>query len=145
MNKSIQMNLFDYFKDSGTFTIEEANKCVLEHYKKDVKIPSIRARIYEGIDKGLFKKVSRGVYIAESKDNSCLLVNGDGRDLSMIRDNSIDAIICDHPYKLSESHKGGNRNLADYDTFRYTEEDFKEKIQSIKRRWISCRNATRKK
>ena len=132
MSKSIQMNLFDYFKDSGTFTIEEANKCVLEHYKKDVKIPSIRARIYEGIDKGLFKKVSRGVYIAESKDNSCLLVNGDGRDLSMIRDNSIDAIICDHPYKLSESHKGGNRNLADYDTFRYTEEDFKEKYRVLK-------------
>lgn len=99
---TIQMNLFDYFYEQDNFTIKEATELVKEVRGKRVNDESIRARIYEGIDRGIFKRVSRGVYKVESQingtTNQCLLINGDGRDLSMIKDNSIDGIITDHPY-----------------------------------------------
>lgn len=44
--KGIQTTLFDYFNDAEYFTIQEANELVLEHQKRDVNAPSIRARIY---------------------------------------------------------------------------------------------------
>ena len=36
-----------------------------------------------------------------------MLVQGNGRDLSFLKDNSIDAIITDHAYDLKKSLKGG--------------------------------------
>ena len=39
----------------------------------------------------------------EGKENTCLLINGDGRDLSIIKDKSIDGIITDHPYDLQKA------------------------------------------
>lgn len=131
--KTIQTTLFDYFMDSDSFTLKEAERVTKEVLDKEVKVPSIRARIYEGIDKGYFERVSKGVYRTRSKEGvECLLINGDGRDLSMLKNNSIDAIITDHPYDLSKSHKGGNRNLVDYTTFKYDENDFKEKFRVLK-------------
>jgi len=58
----------------------------------------IRARIYEGIEKGLFERVGKGLYTVtrtdeQGRENKCLLINGDGRDLSFIPDNSIDALV----------------------------------------------------
>ena len=136
--QSIQMNLFEYFKDNENFTIAEANEAVLQHYHRDVKVPSIRARIYEGIDKGLFKRVAKGVYTVTKKDekgqeSTCMLINGDGRDLSMFEDNSVDAIITDHPYKLDKALKGGNRDFASYDLFKYEQSDFDEKLRVLKK------------
>lgn len=94
---------------------------------------SIRARIYEAINKGIFEKVSRGVYrFVDNNDNSTLLVKGDGRDLSMINDNSIDCLITDHPYSDKKSNKGGNRSFADYNTFNYEQSDFDEKFRVLK-------------
>ena len=96
--RGIQATLFDYFKDTEYFTIQEANELVLEHQNRDVNTESIRARIYEGVDKGLFERVGKGLYMV-TRDNedgtqsNCLLINGDGRDLSMFADNSLDAII----------------------------------------------------
>lgn len=130
-NKGIQMTLFDYFADTEEFTLKDAENAVLSIHNKDVKIPSIRARIYEGIDKGLFTRVAKGVYTVSKNDSTCLLVNGDGRNLSFIKDNSIDFIITDHPYDL-KSNKGGNRNFAEYDCFRYTKNDFIEKKRVLK-------------
>lgn len=130
-NKGIQMTLFDYFADTEEFTLKDAENAVLSIYNKDVKIPSIRARIYEGIDKGLFTRVAKGVYTVSKNDSTCLLVNGDGRNLSFIKDNSIDFIITDHPYDL-KSNKGGNRNFAEYDCFRYTKNDFIQKKRVLK-------------
>ena len=131
MNNSIQMNLFQYFLDDKNFTIQEATNLVKTVKKMDVNDESIRARIYEGVDKGLFEKVSRGVYKVSSqingKRNDCLLINGDGRDLSMIPSNSIDGIITDHPYDLSKALTGGNRKFASYELFKYEEKDFQEK------------------
>ena len=135
--KGIQATLFDYFQDTEYFTLQEAEEHVLDHQKLDVNVPSIRARIYEGIEKGLFERVGKGLYTVtrtdeQGRENKCLLINGDGRDLSFIPDNSIDALITDHPYQLTSSLKGGNRNFADYDLFQYGEQDFKEKLRVLK-------------
>ncbi len=129
--KGIQISLFDYFAESETFTLKEANDVVLNIMNKEVKMPSIRARIYEGIDKGLFKRVGKGIYSVTKNDSTCLLIEGDGRDLSFIEDNSIDFIITDHPYDL-KSNKGGNRNFANYKCFHYTQKDFSEKLRVLK-------------
>lgn len=133
-DSSIQMTLFDYFMDFDQFTLKEATEAVL--HVKEVKEPSIRGRIYEGIDKGLFERVGKGVYAVRreyaGRENSCLLINGDGRDLSMFEDNSFDALICDHPYKLDASLKGGNRNFAEYESFLYEQKDLNEKCRVLK-------------
>ena len=133
--ETIQMSLFDYFMDDECFTTKEAERYVNEVKSLGVNNESVRARIYEGVDKGIFRKVSRGVYKVESqlKDVKCILINGDGRDLSMIKDNSIDGIITDHPYLLSKSLKGGNRNFATYELFRYEAKDFFEKQRVLKK------------
>ena len=96
--RGIQATLFDYFQDTEYFTIQEANELVLDHQNRDVNTESIRARIYEGIDKCLFERVGKGLYTVTRKDeqgreNTCLLINGDGRDLSMIPSESISAIV----------------------------------------------------
>lgn len=132
---SIQMTLFDYFMDSDQFTLNEAVEAVSQI--KEVKEPSIRARIYEGIDKGLFERVAKGVYTVTREQNqeevTCMLVQGDGRDLSFLQDNSIDAIITDHAYDLKKSLKGGNRDFASYDCFQYTQTDLDEKYRVLKK------------
>lgn len=122
----------DYFNDCEQFSLKEAEEYINNEIKLDVKNPSIRARIYEGIDKGIFRRISKGVYTVTKGKNQCLLINGDGRDLSMIEDNSIDCIITDHPYLDKKSHKGGNRSFADYDCFLYEEKDFEEKARVLK-------------
>ena len=96
--RGIQTTLFDYFQGTEYFSIEEAKELVIDHQNRDVNRESIRARIYEGIEKGLFERVGKGLYTVTRKDeqgreNTCLLINGDGRDLSMFPDNSVDALI----------------------------------------------------
>ena len=103
--KGIQATLFDYFQDTEYFTLQEAEEHVLDHQKRDVNVPSIRARIYEGIEKGLFERVGKGLYTVtrtdeQGRENKCLLINGDGRDLSMFPDNSLDALITVAPIAL---------------------------------------------
>ena len=132
--QGIQLTLYDYFKDVEQFSLNEAVECVKQ--LKEVKEPSVRARIYEGIDKGLFERVGKGVYtvkqVRNGRENTCVLINGNGRDLSMFSDNSIDCIITDHPYKLDKSLKGGNRDFASYESFQYTQEDLDEKFRVLK-------------
>ena len=50
-DKSIQMTLFEYFADVEQFSLKDAKECVYQYAEKDVKEPSIRARIYEGLIK----------------------------------------------------------------------------------------------
>lgn len=130
------MNLFEYFIDSEQFSIQEATDLVKNVKNMDVNNESIRARIYEGVDRGIFQKVTRGVYKVtrqlEDKESSCLLINGDGRDLSMIKDHSVDGIITDHPYDLQKALSGGNRKFATFELFRYESKDFKEKQRVLK-------------
>ena len=88
------MNLFEYFIDEEQFSIQDATNLVKNVKKMQVNNESIRARIYEGVEKGIFKKISRGVYKVtsqiEGNKKTCLLVNGDGRDLSMIKDKTME-------------------------------------------------------
>lgn len=130
------MNLFEYFIDSEQFSIQEATDLVKNVKNMNVNNESIRARIYEGVDRGIFQKVTRGVYKVtrqlEDKESTCLLINGDGRDLSMIKDHSVDGIITDHPYDLQKALSGGNRKFATFELFRYEVKDFKEKQRVLK-------------
>lgn len=137
MNKStIQMNLFEYFLEDEKFSLQEATDLVNDIKNMQVNEESIRARIYEGIEKGIFTRISRGVFRVTSQidgeENTCLLINGDGRDLSAIKDKSIDGIITDHPYDLSKALTGGNRKFATYELFKYEDRDFKEKQRVLK-------------
>ncbi|MBP3799642.1 MAG: site-specific DNA-methyltransferase [Bacilli bacterium] len=136
MDNTIQMNLFEYFLDEEKFSIQDATNLVKNVKNMQVNNESIRARIYEGVEKGIFTKISRGVYKVtkqiDGKDNTCLLINGDGRDLSMIKDKSIDGIITDHPYNIQKALTGGNRKFAKYELFRYKSNDFKEKQRVLK-------------
>ena len=104
MDNTIQMNLFEYFLDEEKISIQDDTNLVKNVRNMQVNNESIRARIYEGVQKGIFTKISRGVYKVtsqiEGKENTCLLVNGDGRDLSMIKDKSVDVIFYDHSYFL---------------------------------------------
>ena len=90
---------------------------------------SIRARIYEGLGTK-FKRLGKALYITEEQD--CVLIEGDGRDLSLLDDNSIDCIITDHPWEDAKANKGGSRNFATYDCFRYNQLDFIEKARVLK-------------
>lgn len=136
MQQTIQMNLFSYFLDEEQFSMQDATNLVKNIKNMDVNDESIRARIYEGVEKGIFTKISRGVYKVtrqiEGQENTCLLVNGDGRDLSMIKDKSVDGIITDHPYDLQKALTGGNRKFATFELFRYESKDFKEKQRVLK-------------
>lgn len=95
----------------------------------DVNPDSVRARIYEhlGVE---FEKLGKNLYI--TKDKNCVLIEGDGRNLSMLNDSSIDCIITDHPWSDPKSNKGGNRAFAAYDCFQYTVQDFQEKARVLK-------------
>jgi len=119
---SIVKNLLSVF--NGTeFTLKDAYAV-----NPNVNKESVRARIYEHLGTK-FEKLSKGLYITKAKD--CVLIEGDGRDLSFLEDGSIDCIITDHPWE-SKANKGGNRNFAEYDCFEYTLEDFKEKARVLK-------------
>ena len=135
---TIQMNLFDHFYEDDSFTVKDATEVINNVKNMQVNNESVRARIYEGVERGIFTKISRGVYQVKSqiqgKETKCLLINGDGRDLSAIPDKSIDGIVTDHPYLLTKSLKGGNRNFAEYELFRYEKNDFVEKQRVLKDR-----------
>ena len=119
--------IFNCFKDSEYFSLQEA-------YEKNGDKPheTVRARIYEKIGTK-FEKVAKGVYrTIDCEEEQCVLIEGDGRDLSMIKDDSIDCILTDHPWLDTKSNKGGTRIFASYDCFKYTLADFKEKARVLK-------------
>lgn len=96
---------------------------------------SVRARIYENLGKD-FRRVGRGIYI--TVDSKCLLIEGDGRKLDFLEDESIDCIITDHPWLDYSANCGGNRNFSDYDCFEYEKEDFEEKARVLKDGCFLC-------
>lgn len=130
---SVSKQLALAFQKSDGFTLKQAYGACPEKPEH-----AVRARIYEGVKSGLFKRLARGVYAVnyknpETGDNaSCVLIQGDGRDLSFLEDNSVDCILTDHPYKLDTQLKGGNRDFASYDLFQYTAQDFAEKFRVLK-------------
>ena len=124
---SLADKIFTCFKGAKRFTLKEA----YEKYS-DKPAETIRARIYENLGVK-FKRIAKGIYCTvESENEKCIVIEGDGRDLSIIEDNSIDCILTDHPWLDTKSNKGGTRAFAVYDCFRYTVEDFKEKARVLK-------------
>lgn len=130
---SVSKQLALAFQKRQGFTLKEAYAACPEKPEH-----AVRARIYDGIKSGKFQRLARGVFCVvyqdvKTGDNlSCVLIQGDGRDLSFLPDDSIDCILTDHPYKLNDQLKGGNRDFASYDLFRYTKRDFEEKLRVLK-------------
>ena len=53
---TIQITIFDAFLNTEDFSLKEATSVVKEKKQLKVNGASIRARIYKGIEKGIFKK-----------------------------------------------------------------------------------------
>lgn len=93
---------------------------------------SVRCAIYRD-RKDRFQKVAKGVYLLRGSDSASLLIHGDGRKLDELEDGSISAIVNDHPWKDEKAHRSGNqKGFAEYETFRYTQEDFNNKARVLK-------------
>lgn len=125
------MSLTERIKNS--FCLDETFS-LKQLYNKIPDKPSttLRARIYEGL--GIdFERVGRVFYKTVKNNSQCVIIEGDGRNLDMLKDNSIDAIITDHPWLDNKSNIGGDRKFTDtYDCFEYRLEDFKEKARVLK-------------
>lgn len=118
--------LFYCFKQKESFTLTEAYEANQEKPRE-----TVRARIYDNLGVK-FERIAKGVYKTLDSENACILIEGDGRDLSMLADDSIDCIFTDHPWLDLKSNKGGTRAFANYECFKYTLEDFKEKARVLK-------------
>lgn len=127
MSENLAAVIYNCFRSKGEFSLKEAYLNNLDKPRE-----TIRARIYENL--GIkFERICKGIYkTIDGNNESCIVIEGDGRDLSMIEDNSIDCIFTDHPWLDVKSNKGGSRSFSDYDCFRYTVEDFKEKARVLK-------------
>lgn len=89
---SLKKSIAQEFKDSKQFSLFDAYESFPEKPHE-----TVRARIYDGL--GIeFERVEKGVYRVVQDDTQCLIIEGDGRDLSFIEDESVDAIITDHPW-----------------------------------------------
>ncbi|MGN6710126.1 DNA-methyltransferase [Anaerocolumna jejuensis] len=126
MQKSLAEQIFQCFKGNPHFTLREAYKA-----NDDKPHETVRARIYDNLGVK-FERLTKGIYKTIEGTEACIIMEGDGRDLSMIRDASIDCILTDHPWLDMKSNKGGDRAFAEYDCFRYSLEDFKEKARVLK-------------
>lgn len=123
---SLANNIYSCFKDKGEFTLKDAYSEYSDKPKE-----TVRARIYDNLGVK-FERIAKGLYKTIEGDESCVLIEGDGRDLSMLNDSSIDCILTDHPWLDKKSNKGGDRNFATYDCFKYSLDDFKEKARVLK-------------
>ena len=128
--ETLAKRIFNHVSDNPKpFTFKELNKIF-----SDQKPTTIRGRVYDNLGK-YFLKLDKGVYIALTEETKALIIQGDSRSLSEIADETIDAIITDHPWRDNKSHKGGNRNFtASYEdeTFAYNQKDFDEKFRVLK-------------
>ena len=81
---SLADKIFTCFKGAERFTLKEA----YEKYS-DKPAETIRARIYDNLGVK-FKRIAKGIYCTvESENEKCIVLEGDGRDLSIIEDNSM--------------------------------------------------------
>ena len=125
---SLSERLVEAFKDKETFELKEAYQTL-----SDKPNSTVRGRIYDNVGRK-FEKVSRGVYRVIKEAVECLIVEGNGRDLSPIPDGSVNLIVTDYPWEDKKSNRGGNRNFVssyESETFHYTFEDFQEKARVL--------------
>lgn len=126
MKNGLGHKIFDCFSAAEKFSLKDAYEAMGDKPKE-----TVRARIYENLGV-LFERVGKGLYMTIKDGCACVVMEGDGRDLSMLQKESIDCIITDHPWLDKVANKGGNRSFSDYDCFRYTGEDFREKARVLK-------------
>ena len=107
---TVKERLVDAFPEEE-FTLKDAYEVV-----DDKPATTVRGRIYDNLGIA-FEKVGEGVYRTIRGEEQCILIEGNGRDLSFLEDESVDCIITDHPWADKKSNKGGNRNFATYDYF----------------------------
>lgn len=98
------------------------------------KKTTLRGRVYrELVGRGTLKKEGHGVYsFRGAKGQRGVVLNRDARDLTPLKDESIELIIADHPYEIEQ---GTNRSFNDtYEstTFYYELRDFQEKYRVLK-------------
>lgn len=87
--ESLANNIYSCFKNKGKFSLRDA---YTEYSDKPKE--TVRARIYDNL--GIkFERIAKGLYKTIEGDESCVLIEGDGRDLSMLNDSSIDCILTD--------------------------------------------------
>ena len=122
---SVKERIMEAFPES-LFTLQEAYAAI-----NDKPATTVRGRIYDNLGIA-FERVGEGIYRTIRDDQQCILIEGNGRDLSFLDDNSVDCIITDHPWADKKSNKGGNRNFAAYDCFEYQLTDFIEKARVLK-------------
>lgn len=137
MNTTYRVTIGDYIEEflngtkKGVATLKEIYKYV-RNLSPETAEETIRCAIYRD-RKQRFKRVAKGVYMVTGEKTASLIIEGDGRKLDEIEDESIDCIITDHPWDDSKSHKSGNqKNFADYDCFVYTQDDFNQKARVLK-------------
>lgn len=119
--------LHERLKNKSTFVMQDAYEVMPDKPKT-----TIRGRIYDKLGIAFERISNTNVYRVIDNECECIIIEGNGRDLSMISDNSIDTIITDFPWGDGKSNLGGNRNFANYPTFQYTLADFQEKARVLK-------------
>ena len=131
--KEIIVNFLEGKKD-GVATLKEIYEGIDNsdyESRSETVHDSARAIIYRHEE--TFKRVCKGVYMLKGERTNSLIINGDGRNMAEVEDNSIDCIITDHPWEDKKAHRSGNQKaFADYDVFRYELEDFKQKARVLK-------------
>ena len=101
--RSLANKIYSCFKSQKNFTLQEAYSEYSDKPKE-----TVRARIYDNL--GIkFERIAKGLYKTIDGNESCILIEGDGRKLSMLNDNSIDCILTDHPWLDKKSNRGGDR------------------------------------
>lgn len=125
---SIRKRLLEVFTNAASFSMDEAYKVI-----PDKPQTTVRGRVYDNLGK-CFEKIARNTYRVIADGCECVLFEGNGRNPESlgIKPDSVDLLITDHPWCDPKSLKGGNRNFADYDTFRYVQEDFIHKANVLK-------------
>ncbi len=121
-------------KENGVATLKEIYKAIdNSDYKSNSETVHNSARTVIYRDEEKFKRICKGVYMLKGKKSASLLIEGDGRKMQEIEDESVDCVITDHPWLFKKSHKSGNqKNFADYSCFRYEKQDFIEKARVLK-------------
>lgn len=127
---SIAQQIYAAFQKKGEFSLNDVYP-LFDNAKE-----TVRARIYLNLGV-MFEKVSRGVYKCTANNGAkSLVIQGDGKDLSAIPNESIDAIITDHPWEDTANLKGSARNFIDgfeNECFSYSQGDFEEKARVLKK------------
>lgn len=96
---------------------------------------SIRTILYRHPEE--FERISKGYYMLKSDTEDigtvAVLIDGDGRTMQDIPDDSVSFLVSDHPWLDTKAHVAGNQaDFTNYDCWRYTLDDFKAKYRVLK-------------